>query len=97
MSEEDIDAYRDRDTTVSKPRRVRLQRIYIRYVAEMYANRFGNQHLTPDILSYLATNMTRQYPALRDPDSSPESPTFVSVYLAYFHSHCDWLTRDNVL
>ena len=50
----------------------------------MYANKFGNQHLTPCILSYLATTMTRQYPSLRDPDSSPESPTFVSVDKMYF-------------
>ena len=43
-----------------------------------YSEQFGNQHVTLDVIEYVAEFMTKLYPSLRDKDSDPNDPTFVS-------------------
>ena len=44
-----------------------------------YFERFGNPHVTAEIMQYVAEVMTKLYPSLRDKDSDPDNPTFVSI------------------
>ena len=64
-----------------KKDRTRLQRVYVPYVVELYTNRFGNQHVLPDIILHVADAMTSQFPSLRDPGPATAKPTFVSDQL----------------
>ena len=45
---------------------------------EAYSEKFGNQHVTLEIIEYVAEVMTKLYRSLRDKDSDPNNPTFVS-------------------
>ena len=45
---------------------------------EAYSEQFGNQHVTLDVIEYVAEVMTKLYPSLRDKGSDPNNPTFVS-------------------
>ena len=52
---------------------------YVQYVMGAYFERFGNPHVTAEIMQYVAEVMTKLYPSLRDKDSDPDNPTFVSI------------------
>ena len=52
---------------------------YVQYVMGAYSEQFGNQHVTLDVIEYVAEVMTKLYPSLRDKDSDPDNPTFVSI------------------
>lgn len=67
------------DELITKKERTRLQRIYVPYVVEKYTEKFGNQHVTCDIIQYVAEAMVNQFPSLRDINTDHTSPTFVSM------------------
>ena len=52
---------------------------YVQYVMGAYSERFGNPHVTAEIMQYVAEVMTKLYPSLRDKDSDPDNPAFVSI------------------
>ena len=58
-------------------------------VVDLYTDRFGNQAVTPDIIHYIVTTMTRRYPSLSDPDSSADDPTYISEHLGNHNSLWD--------
>lgn len=77
FSNDEVARYKDLEP-IPKKWRTRLQRNYVPYVVEKYTEWFGNQHVVPDIIQHVAEVMTSMYPSLRDEDSDPENPTFVS-------------------
>ena len=52
-----------------------------------YSEKFGNQHVTLDVIEYVAEFMTKLYPSLRDKDSDPNNPTFVSKVHVLITAH----------
>ena len=85
FSNDEVARYKDLEP-IPKKWRTRLQRNYVPYVVEKYTEWFGNQHVVPDIIQHVAEVMTSMYPSLRDEDSDPENPTFVSC-CRFIHWH----------
>ena len=79
-NDEEIEQLRSSEPLPKKDR-TRLQRVYVPYAVELYTNRFGNQHVLPDIILHVADAMTSQFPSLRDPGPATAKPTFVSDQL----------------
>ena len=68
----------------------------MQYVIGAYSEQFGNEHVTLDVIEYVAEVMTKLYPSLRDKGSDPNNPTFVSKVHVLITTH-DCMTPKSEL
>ena len=59
--------------------RIRITRLYVRYVLVEYIKKFESPHPVADVISYVAGKLSHLFPTMRDLDTPIDSPTYVSI------------------
>ena len=59
--------------------RIRITRHYVRYVFGENIRRFESSHPVAEVISYTVNKLIKDFPSMRDWETSAESPTYVST------------------